>query len=138
MFKTIKSDAVTERTPFSVLDMNADFYNTNDEYKSGVDVIIQSFMMSLSVRKRTRWWRPEFGVVRLYELLFEPYDSETADELATVIQMMGDSVSNGNNSLTVSRVHVRMSEQQVYHVTMTLEIDGFDSVPPVTFGLAKL
>ncbi|MGL5014524.1 MAG: hypothetical protein ACRC6V_09585 [Bacteroidales bacterium] len=137
MFQVVDQSNIDDDREVTLLDMNLNFYNENNEFKENEKVVIQAFLLILSVPKRSRWWRPEYGSVNLIDLLFEPFDKKTADDIADAIQITSNSYANGNNQLQIKRISVSLTEQQAYLVELQCTIDNVPT-PPIVFGLKKL
>ena len=134
----IQSDILQQ--PKIMSDINLKFKSTGIEYVYDAEVAIQSFLVLLGTPKKSRWWRPEYGAIRLESLLFEPFDEQTADEIIQAIQVTNEVSSNGNTGVFVDGIDIQLDyATSSYRVYMVVDIPrlGLKSLP-VEFGLQKL
>lgn len=64
------------------IDIDKDAYLKQSNLVSGLAEAMQRYMIVLATPKGTRWKRPKFGCY-IQNLLFEPFDQETADKIAS-------------------------------------------------------
>ena len=143
MFPTIRLQSSSPtRADFEITfkDVNAQFAVQQSEFVYEEDAAIQAFLILLSTPKGSRWWRPEYGTRRLLELLFEPFDDQTAEQLASVIQMTSDSNANGYSGVVINKVDIQMDYgTSTYVVNLNIDIPALRvKGKAVSFGLRNL
>ena len=143
MFPTIRlqsSSPTSADFEITFKDVNAQFATQQSEFVYEEDAAIQAFLILLSTPKGSRWWRPEYGTRRLLELLFEPFDDQTAEQLASVIQMTSDSNANGYSGVVINKVDIQMDYgSSTYVVNLDIDIPALRvKGKAVSFGLRNL
>lgn len=143
MFPTIRlqsSSPTNADFEITFKDVNAQFAVQQSEFVYEEDAAIQAFLILLSTPKGSRWWRPEYGTRRLLELLFEPFDDQTAEQLASVIQMTSDSNANGYSGVVINKVDIQMDYgSSTYVVNLNIDIPALRvKGKAVSFGLRNL
>lgn len=143
MFPTIRlqsSSPTNADFEITFKDVNAQFATQQSEFVYEEDAAIQAFLILLSTPKGSRWWRPEYGTRRLLELLFEPFDDQTAEQLASVIQMTSDSNANGYSGVVINKVDIQMDyDSSTYVVNLNIDIPALRvKGKAVSFGLRNL
>lgn len=143
MFPTIRlqsSSPTSVDFEITFKDVNAQFATQQSEFVYEEDAAIQAFLILLSTPKGSRWWRPEYGTRRLLELLFEPFDDQTAEQLASVIQMTSDSNANGYSGVVINKVDIQMDyASSTYVVNLDIDIPALRvKGKAVSFGLRNL
>lgn len=151
MFRTIKTheqqvaaresmEETTNKGTYVFRDVNIDIGKKGDEFVYDGEAEIQQFLLLLSTPRGSRWWRPEWGVRRLMDLLFEPFDTITRDEILTVIQTAADRTSSGDLGVYIDTIDIGMDYGTSTYVCELkvniprLEVTG----KKVSFGLQKL
>ncbi len=119
-------------------DINLEFGNSDSEFVLDAKAVIQAFLILLSVPRNSRWWRPEYGVPRLMDLLFEPFDINTADQIVSVIQLIAEQAQQVIG-LVIESSDIKMDyNTSTYVVLMTISIPRLEiQGEPISFGLRK-
>lgn len=145
MFKSIRTQQPNDesripQSEFLLSDVNLKFLQSNSEFVYDAQVAIQSFLILLGTPRKSRWWRPEYGAIRLEGLLFEPFDNQTADEIMQAIQVTQEADANGNTGVVIDQLNVSLDyTTSTYRVNLRIDIPrlGLKSLP-VDFGLRTL
>lgn len=139
MFPVYTSERlVKEVFSYTLNDVNLRFGQQIDEFVYDQEVFVQSFLILLSVPKKSRWFRPEYGIYRLNALLFEPFDEITADQIKSAIDGINDMTSNGYLGVTVQDIVIAMDEPtSTYVVEAVLNILPLGTQREIRFGLKK-
>lgn len=150
MFKTIKhsptlSEEIQEmlaesniKADYVFKDVNMNFGQSDSEFVYDAQAVIQAFLILLSVPRNSRWWRPEYGVPRLLDLLFEPFDMNTADQIVSVIQLIAEQAQQVIG-LVIDSSDIKMDyATSTYVVLMEISIPRLEiKGEPISFGLQK-
>lgn len=150
MFKTIKQnaklpEAIQEmlaesniKADYVFKDVNIEFGNSDSEFVFDAKAAIQAFLVLLSVPRLSRWWRPEYGVPRLLDLLFEPFDMNTADQIVSIIQLIAEQAQQTIGIIIESSDILMDYSTSTYVVQMNISIPSLEiEGEPVSFGLKK-
>lgn len=138
VIKQIESTVETAVFSFTYSDINLKFSSEPEEFVYDIDAVIQAFLVLLGTPKRERWWRPEWGTYDLYKLLFEPFDIDTANQIAESIRAISESATNGNIRIGIDGVSVKpIYESKTYDVTLRISVPELRSTKSVKFYLVK-
>lgn len=102
-----------------------------------MDSIVQKILMVVGTRKRTRKWREAFGA-DVYQYLFDPFDQQTADWIATYMRVALEDPANGltNDVTNVKTVCVASGNvEQTYVCTITWNCPKLEAQQSVTFAM---
>lgn len=136
----LNSSADVYSATITYSDINLKFSKEPKEILYDIDAVIQAYLVLLSCRKRKRWWRPEWGTYRLEDLLFEPFDTETADAIAETIRTSIEISANGNTRLEFSAEGISVvpdANTSTYIVEFTLTVPSLDQSKLVRIGLKR-
>lgn len=138
VIKQIESTVETAVFSFTYSDINLKFSSEPEEFVYDIDAVIQAFLVLLGTPKRERWWRPEWGTYDLYKLLFEPFDIDTANQIAESIRAISESATNGNIRIGIDGVSVEpLYESKTYDVTLRISVPELRRTKSVRFYLVK-
>ena len=127
---------ITATTNYLFSDIHKDSGLTPSETVSGINEAMQRYILVLSTAKGSRWKRPFFGC-KLQNLLFEPFDQETADNIKSEIV---DCTQDADNDLRDIRptVEVIMDwDNTQYFVNLKIDVVNRGSTS-TSFNLRKL
>ena len=129
----------TAQRNFLFSDVNLQMNKTSQTEVRDRESVVQSIMMILGVSKRTRWFRPEFGV-DLERLLFQPLDTVTANAIRSTIITGLTGSRIGDDRVNVRNVEVLPDvDNGNYFVSIAIEIPRLGlTFENIEFGLKRL
>lgn len=123
-------------TSYLYSDIHKDSGLQNTEIVTGISEAMQRYILVLSTPKRSRWKRPFFGC-NLQNLLFEPFDQETADNIKSEIVDCTQDAENDIADIKPTVEVVMDWDNTQYFVNLTIKVANRGTTS-TTFNLRKL
>ena len=126
---------IKANTSYLFSDIHKDSGLGSTETISGLNEAMQRYILVLSTPKRSRWKRPFFGC-NLQNMLFEPFDQETADIIKSEIVDCTQDADNDIRDIKPTVEVVMDWDNTQYFVNLTIEVLNRGTTS-TTFNLRK-
>lgn len=119
-------------------DVNALIKLENRDDVQDIDSIVQKILFIIGTRKRSRKWRHNFGT-DVYQMLFEPFDDQTAGWIQTYIKEALESSYNGlTQDVTGINVLVTRKVDQTYGVQIAFRVPKLEKTKTISFSMRSM